>query len=35
MQAQREAPAAADEWLRDYQTFWKESLESLKRHLEA
>ncbi len=26
---------AADEWLRDYQTFWKESLESLKRHLEA
>lgn len=23
-----------DEWLRDYETFWNQSLQSLKRHLE-
>jgi DNA-binding transcriptional ArsR family regulator len=23
-----------NEWLRDYETFWKESLQSLKKHLE-
>jgi len=25
---------AVDEWLRDYETFWKQSLQSLKKHLE-
>jgi DNA-binding transcriptional ArsR family regulator len=26
---------AVDEWLREYDTFWRESLRSLKRHVEA
>ncbi|HLH88478.1 MAG TPA: metalloregulator ArsR/SmtB family transcription factor [Xanthobacteraceae bacterium] len=25
---------AVDDWLRDYQTFWRASLRSLKRHVE-
>jgi DNA-binding transcriptional ArsR family regulator len=25
---------AVDDWLRDYETFWSESLRSLKRHVE-
>jgi hypothetical protein len=25
---------AVEVWLRDYQAFWRESLRSLKRHLE-
>ena len=26
---------AVDDWLRDYQEFWSESLQSLKRHVES
>jgi DNA-binding transcriptional ArsR family regulator len=25
---------AVDDWLEDYETFWSESLQSLKRHVE-
>jgi len=25
---------AVDEWLRDYESFWEQSLQSLKKHLE-
>jgi DNA-binding transcriptional ArsR family regulator len=25
---------AVSDWLRDYETFWKESLQALKRHME-